>query len=360
MTERERERESSPRRCSGPDALVVSVQRMRLDQAAKKATSVACARAGSAIRGREAPAAARCRQASRGLGSGAMSSSAGERTVRDEWGDDAFARAWTNEGGVSRTNPDRERQLRLLAGMVASRYSEGDLVLSLGCGSGLCSRAVLAQLRGGGAVGGKPRIVGVDASAAMLKMAREIAGPELATFKCTFGALRSLHGADGLMQHAFDDAASGDGELQPSSFLESKLRESMPFASAFSVQALHEAPEDEKLDACRFAHRHLRAGAPFYVLDRFVLDPTSPFMPEYRAMFETSCEAAVVDGVGDDSRREVMGWDEYITKYLDVKLDDATTESAYIEMLREAGFARVEVPYRYFNRSLIVAWKADA
>ena len=83
-------------------------------------------------------------------------------------------------------------------------------------------------------------------------------------------------------------------------------------------------------------------------------------MPEYRAMFETSCEAAVVDGVGDDSRREVMGWDEYITKYLDVKLDDATTESAYIEMLREAGFARVEVPYRYFNRSLIVAWKADA
>ena len=315
---------------------------MAMAMAVRRCTAAACTpRAGR-----------RARRHGSGAAGGAGAPAAG--TVRDEWGDDAFARAWTRDGGVTRTNPDRERQLRLLAGMVAGRHSAGDLALSLGCGSGLCSAAVLGQLRRAGvaADAAAPAIVGVDASAAMLGLAREIAGPGLAAFKCTFGALRGLDGAHGLLAFAF-----GGGEA--AGYLARRLREPRPFASAFSVQALHEAPDDEKLDACRFAHRHLRAGAPLYVLDRFVLDRASPLVPEYRAMYEASCEDTFSRGRGaGDSRREVMGWEDYVSKYLGAKLDDASTEGAYVEMLREAGFARVEVPYRYFNRSLIVAWKA--
>ena len=78
-----------------------------------------------------------------------------------------------------------------------------------------------------------------------------------------------------------------------------------------------------------------------------------------RSSIEASCEDTFSRGRGaGDSRREVMGWEDYVSKYLGAKLDDASTEGAYVEMLREAGFSRVEVPYRYFNRSLIVAWKA--
>ena len=50
-----------------------------------------------------------------------------------------------------------------------------------------------------------------------------------------------------------------------------------------------------------------------------------------------------------------MAWDEYLATYLGTKLDDATTEAHYSELLRAAGFGRVETVYRMFNRALLVA-----
>ena len=79
----------------------------------------------------------------------------------------------------------------------------------------------------------------------------------------------------------------------------------------------------------------------------------SPLL-RYAALWAASCDEAVRRG-DLASAADAMAWDEYLATYLGTKLDDATTEAHYSELLRAAGFGRVETVYRMFNRALLVA-----
>ena len=111
------------------------------------------------------------------------------------------------------------------------------------------------------------------------------------------------------------------------------------------VQMLHELNPEGKQRALALARRHLHPGAPVIVLDRFTFDAESVFTSDYGALWD-----ALSAGQAD-----MMSWDTYHAKYIGQKLDNAVSEAEQVQLLHEAGFANVEVVYRAFNRSLIVA-----
>ena len=240
------------------------------------------------------------------------SSTAG--TVRDEWGDPTFAREWTLGGGVDRTNPDRQRFQAMLGSLVKRRLASettGDGILDLGCGSGLSAKAVLD------ANPGLQRLVGVDGSQAMLDLTKEVC-PELTTAFVNF-----------------DDPA-----LSP----EAAELLNGPFKAVISSQVLHELPFETKHNAVKLARSVLTTGGCFYVQDRF-FKPVLPGGPadDYHALWDVLTQ----------DRPDCLDWPDY-AKYITEKLDDATTEDACLALLSDH-FDHVEVLYRVFNRSLIVA-----
>lgn len=236
-------------------------------------------------------------------------------TVRDAWEEASFAREWTLGGGVQRTNPDRVRFQHMLGALCKRRLAAtgtvGEGILDLGCGSGLSARAIVD------AVGSEFRLAGVDGSAAMLELAAEIC-PEMQTAQLRFGAASS----------AATDLLYGKG----------------PFRAVVSSQVLHELDLPAKNEAVKVARSALAPGGCFYVADRFLKD-LEPGVPadDYEAVWE----------VLTSGQADTVPWEEY-SSYIQNKLDDATTEEACVALLAEQ-FDQVEVLYRAFNRSLIVA-----
>jgi len=228
-------------------------------------------------------------------------------TVRDEWGDEAFAREWTFKGGVDRTNPERQRFQKMLGTLVKKRLASsvaGEGVLDIGCGSGLSAKAIVES------VGAIPRLVGVDGSEAMLTLAKEVC-PEMTTKHVDF-------------TKPLEVALGG------------------PFKAVICSQVLHELPLEAKSAAVQLARSALAPGGCFYIQDRF-LKAVEPGVPadDYEAIWEVL--------KNDDT----MPWPQY-SNYIQDKLDDATSEEALVALLKEH-FDDVEVLYRVFNRSLIVA-----
>lgn len=241
-----------------------------------------------------------------------------KKSVRDEWQNPTFAREWSLGGGAERTNPDRARQLSILGAVcrrvALSPQTANPTILEVGCGSGLSGAAICSALPP------SARCVGVDGSEAMLALAREIA-PTMETRHLDF---------ETATEQQIDETLRALGS---------------PFAAVTYVQMLHELNVEGKRSALALARRHLQPGAPVVVLDRFTFDAQSVFTSDYSGLWD-----ALSAGQSD-----MMSWDTYHAKYIGKKLDDAVSEAEQVKLLREAGFAHVEVLYRAFNRSLIVA-----
>jgi len=242
-------------------------------------------------------------------------------TVRDEWGDEAFAREWTLGGGADRTNPDRQRFQAMLGSLVKKRltseFGTGSGVLDLGCGSGLSAQAIVD------ATGGVDRLVGIDGSEAMLGLTGTVC-PSMTTTQVRFGDPLSA---------AATDLLYGSG----------------PFRAVTCSQVLHELPPPAKDAAVALARSVLAPNGCFYVTDRFIAEVT-PGVPADDA--EAIWQVLIKDQ--PDAKR----WPDY-AKYIQAKLDDATTEAQCVALLQKH-FDHVDVLYRVFNRSLIVARVASA
>lgn len=228
----------------------------------------------------------------------------------DDWHDQEFAADWDQAGNL-RTNPDRLRQLSLLADLLAQ--SGATRLLDLGIGSAQVEAAICRRHP---EFFERCRVTGIDASAAMLGLARrrcdaeQLVGVELV--RGDFAAL------DGVELAAAPDAV-------------------------ICVQALHEVPHEVKRALFRWVRERLPAGRPFYILDRFDYAPGA-WLDDWRATWNWMRSA--VD-------RDVLEFDEYHRRYR-AKDDHVATLAEYRAWLEAAGF-ETRCPYRCFNRALIAA-----
>jgi tRNA (cmo5U34)-methyltransferase len=152
--------------------------------------------------------------------------------VMAEWHARETAEQWDAHAG-DRLPTRAEQQDVLLALLGAAEIGDG-AVLDLGVGSGLVAEAVLVTLP-------KARLVGLDLSGAMLKLARERLG--------RFDARVEL------MQ---GDLASVDRIELPD----------LPYRAAFSVQTMHHLADAEKAAAIAWTANVVEPGGLIVIIDR--------------------------------------------------------------------------------------------
>ncbi len=232
--------------------------------------------------------------------------------MRDAWDSPEFAGRWDARDNLA-TNPGRPRQLGLLVALVDGACSRGARVLDLGIGSGLVEELLLAA---------RPdlRVTGVDASPAMLDLARERfarAGAHVELVEKEFADLDepAAHGA--------------------------------PFDCAICVQALHEVTHEVKQRVFAYARRALRPGGAFYVLDRFTY-AADRFGRDYAAIWHK------LSGILPESER--LDFEDYHRRY-SAKTDHVACLDDYLAWLAAAGFERTCL-HQEFNRALIAAHSA--
>ncbi len=161
----------------------------------------------------------------------------------DEWLDPGFAAAWTETGQIT-TNPDRLRQVELLASAAAAAAKATGVpkVLDLACGSGLVTEALFGR---------GCEIVGVDGSDAML---------ELAAAKVPSASLAQV---------TFEELAAGSEPPAAAAVLKGG-----PFGAITVAQALHEADDEAVRGVLKWAQRPeiLAPGGVLLVLERYELE----------------------------------------------------------------------------------------
>jgi tRNA (cmo5U34)-methyltransferase len=212
--------------------------------------------------------------------------------MADDWLNPDFARNW--DAGADVGNPSRALQLDLVRSLVAAEYRPGTTILDLGAGSGQVEALLLAA---------RPdaRIVAVDASPAMLGLARE----RLASF------------GDKIELVAGDFA-------QP----ERLTLPALDYGIALLIQALHHVPHDRKRRLLALLGRILLPGALLILVDRLAFGD-----PALRSVHGNMWEWM-------ERRSPVKsGWTaEDLFRRLGGKADHTASLEEHLAMLREAGF----------------------
>lgn len=230
--------------------------------------------------------------------------------TKDAWHDRSFAEGWDETGSLT-TNPDRQRQLSLLADLLVS--NKVTHLLDLGIGSAQVESAINRR---------HPdffdscRVTGIDASDAMLDLARR---------RCASDQLSGVELVSG------DFASIGSIRLAE-----------LPDA-VICVQALHEVTHAIKQSVFAWVHELLPAGRPFYILDRFDY-AAGAWLDDWRATWSWMSLS-----VADD----VLDFDEYHQRY-QAKTDHTASVDDYRTWLTQAGFETL-CPYQCFNRAMIAA-----
>lgn len=229
---------------------------------------------------------------------------------RDEWHDPGFAANW-DETESLRTNPDRQRQLSLLADLIA--IGKITHLVDLGIGSAQVESFIHRRYP---TFFDHCRVTGIDASNVMLDLARV--------------RLRQENISNCRLARAdFASIARVDLVTTPDAVM--------------CVQALHEVTDPVKQLVFQWVREHLPPGRPFLILDRFAY-PQAEWLDEWRATWNW-----MQHGVADDT----INFDEYQRRYRD-KADHIARVEDYRDWLATAGF-RTVCPYWCFNRALIVA-----
>ena len=228
----------------------------------------------------------------------------------DDWHDRGFAKDWDEADNLV-TNPDRPRQLSLLADLLAA--SGATHVIDLGIGSAQVESVINRRHAD---FFGQCRFTGIDASEAML---------DLAGRRCQAESLNAVR----LMRADFSSINRVDSIDPPDAVI--------------CVQALHEVTHAVKRSVFAWVNRQLPEGRPFYILDRFEY-PADAWLEDWRATW---------DWMRPQVAAEVLEFDEYHRRYC-AKTDYIASVEDYCDWLGEAGFA-TQCAYRCFNRALIVA-----
>jgi len=230
--------------------------------------------------------------------------------TRDDWHNRGFAADWDEAGNLV-TNPDRLKQLSLLADLIAA--SGATQLLDLGIGSAQVESAISRRHPG---FFDRCHVTGIDASEAMLELAQQRCAAE------KLHCIRLIRG-DFLSIDSIELVDSPDAVI--------------------CVQVLHEVAHEVKRSVFAWVHQRLPPGRPFYILDRFGY-PVGAWLDDWRATWNWMRSAVPED---------VLEFDEYHRRYR-AKADYIASVEDYRAWLEEAGFETL-CPYRCFNRAIIIA-----
>jgi len=210
----------------------------------------------------------------------------------DDWLNPDFARNW--DAGADVGNPTRALQLDLVRSLVAAEYRSGTTILDLGAGSGQVEALLLAA---------RPdaRIVAVDASPAMLSIAKE-----------------RLVQAGGSVTFVEGDFAEPDRIALPQ----------RDYGIALLLQTLHHVPHDRKQRVLSMLTGVLSPGGLLILVDRLSLED-----PALRSVHGSMWEWL--------ERRSTIksGWSAAdLFRRIAGKQDHTEGLEAHLALLREAGF----------------------
>jgi len=227
--------------------------------------------------------------------------------VADDWLNPDFARKW--DGGAEVGNPARALQLDLVTALVAAEYRPGSTILDLGAGSGQVE-AMLLEARP------DARIVAVDASPAMLEIAKE----------------RLAKAGDRVTLIEGDFAEPERIALPPHDY-----------GIALLIQTLHHVPDDRKRRVFAMVARTLSPGGLLIVVDRLTLADDALRSVHGSMWSWLERRAGIKSGwSADDLFRRIAR-----------KEDHTASLEAHLAMLREAGFTAACLQLE-LNRAVLV------
>jgi ubiquinone/menaquinone biosynthesis C-methylase UbiE len=171
-------------------------------------------------------------------------------------------------------------------------------ILDLGCGSGLVAQMLLDRSP-------TARILGVDSSTAMLRLARERLAPYGDRVRLAEGDLSAIDQVD---------APSGCGAV-------------------VAVQSLHHLAEAEYQSAVRWAFRHVAPGGWFFIIDRLAI----PSQTLYAAFHELRDRQGQSPNPPD--------WSGYL-EWLKANGDRPLSAQSILRLLDEAGFEAATLDVR--------------
>lgn len=232
----------------------------------------------------------------------------------DEWSDEAFARRW--DAAALEENPVRAEQLDILLSVLVEEYRSGEVILDLGAGSGIVEEMIFGQIP-------KARVIGVDSSAAMIRLAHD--------------RLRGYENRYRIIRHDLEELATLD------------LPED-EYGIVISVQALHHLSDDRKKRLFAFVRETLRENGLFLLLDRLA-ENTPALYSCYRSLWRRQER---VYRIRISAARET--YEEHAEK-LSAKQDHPASLKQHLVWLREAGFDAACL-HLHGNRALFAARKA--
>jgi tRNA (cmo5U34)-methyltransferase len=231
--------------------------------------------------------------------------------------DPKTAQSW--DANTDYYNPTRPEQLDLMLSIIEDDFRPGDTILDLGFGTGLVEELIFKRISGA-------RVVGVDVSPAMTKLAHERLQPYAAHYTALEHDLRAL---------------------------DSLPVERGSFTFIISVQALHHLTDDQMQAAYRSIYDLLKPGGLFLLLDRLHIDHPELYSV-YRSLWrwgDRRYQSRLFDHEGAD-------YADHLAKLRD-RADVPLTLERHLVLMRAAGLAG-DCIHAHGIRALFAARKPTA
>lgn len=240
----------------------------------------------------------------------------GGSSVAQDWSDPKTAISWDTTGNTR--NPIRVEQLDMLATIIKSRYSKDDWILDLGYGSGQVEQFLFEQIPGA-------QILGIDNSAAMMRLASERLTPFASQFMPVEHDLRSIT---------------------------SLVLPNHSYSFVIAVQSLHHLSNEQMYSVYEYIHGVLARGGMFLLLDKLKVE-TEHLWQVMNAIWKRQDElygSVTASHEGESfagHEQSVLNRGDY-----PVPLDQ------HLKWLRAIGF-EANCVHLYGHRGLIVGYKAE-
>lgn len=230
----------------------------------------------------------------------------------DVWRDPDFTKRWSEN--PTRGNPTRPEQLDILLSLIEGLYQPEKTLVDIGIGSGIVEAMLLERIP-------EAQVLGIDGSPAMVELARERLKKFENQYDIVFQDLTKL-----------EKASTPQGEFQ----------------IAFSIQTIHNIPDEHKIKALEWIYQLLEPGGWFLLMDRFAVTQEALF-PAMFSLWQR------LGRVYDTQINEGQTFTEHTVKISNSE-DIPATVPQHLEWLEDIGFEAACL-HLHGHRGLLVARK---